>query len=118
MRIVPCISGIGLCCPSPLHLVRHYLDRFGIEQGQVVLDPFCGTGTTLVECKKLGIRSVGLEPNPIAHFASAIKTSWDVDTDGLLEHALLVADRALPLCVKMGSLRRTRRCVSARINCR
>jgi len=70
------------------------LDRFGIEQDQVVLDPFCGTGTTLVECKKLGIRSVGLEPNPIAHFASAVKTSWDVDTDGLLEHALLVADRA------------------------
>lgn len=78
----------------PPHLVRHYLDKFGVKPGQVVLDPFCGTGTTLVECKKRRIRSIGLEPNPVAHFASAVKTSWDVDTDGLLEHARTVAKQA------------------------
>src|SRR5437660_4895122 len=45
----------------PPHLVRDYLTRFGIGPEMVVLDPFCGTGTTLVECKKLGIESVGIE---------------------------------------------------------
>ena len=78
----------------PPHLVRHYLDKFGVKRSQVVLDPFCGTGTTLVECKKLGIESVGLEANPVAHFASSVKTSWDVDPVGLMEHALSVAERA------------------------
>src|SRR6266704_4971271 len=34
----------------PPHLVRDYLDRFAIGPCNVVLDPFCGAGTTLVEC--------------------------------------------------------------------
>jgi len=54
----------------PPHLVRDYLQRFGITASHRVLDPFCGTGTTLVECKKLGIPSVGVEANPMACFAS------------------------------------------------
>ena len=32
----------------PPHLVRQYLDRFGLEVGASVLDPFCGTGTRAV----------------------------------------------------------------------
>ncbi|MCS6840042.1 MAG: hypothetical protein NZ701_04610, partial [Roseiflexus sp.] len=35
----------------PPHLVRDYVERFGIRRQHRVLDPFCGTGTTLVECK-------------------------------------------------------------------
>ncbi|HEV7737409.1 MAG TPA: DNA methyltransferase [Chlamydiales bacterium] len=60
----------------PPHLVRDYLEKFGIGPEQRVLDPFCGTGTTLVECKKLGIESLGIEANPIAHFASTVKLNW------------------------------------------
>ena len=48
----------------PPRLVREYLQRFGIRPEQQVLDPFCGTGTIVVECKKLGIASVGTEPMP------------------------------------------------------
>lgn len=77
----------------PPHLVRDYLERFGIARDQVVLDPFCGTGTTLVECKKHGIRSIGVEPNPMAHFASQTKVSWDLDPGGLLDHAESIARR-------------------------
>lgn len=60
----------------PPHLVREYLARFGVDSKQRVLDPFCGTGTTLVECKKLGIPSAGIERNPMAWFASRVKISW------------------------------------------
>lgn len=56
----------------PPHLVRDYLNRFAVTADQSVLDPFCGTGTTPVECKKLGIRAVGLEATPMAHFASQV----------------------------------------------
>lgn len=78
----------------PPHLVRNYLQRFGIGSDHTVLDPFCGTGTTIVECKKLGIPSVGVEANPFAHFASAVKTDWSPDPDGLLKHAREVAGLA------------------------
>ncbi len=78
----------------PPHLVRHYLDRFGVGDGARVLDPFCGTGTTLVECKKLGVESVGIEAHPMTHFASSVKVDWTPDPDGLMEHAREVAKAA------------------------
>lgn len=65
-----------------------------MKPGQTVLDPFCGTGTTLVECKKLGISSVGIEAHPMPHFASRVKTDWHVDAEGLLQHANSVAKAA------------------------
>ena len=49
----------------PPHLVREYVRRFGIDGGKRILDPFCGTGTTLVERRKLGVPSVGIESNPM-----------------------------------------------------
>ena len=78
----------------PPHLVRDYLERLGATRGDHVLDPFCGTGTTLVECKKQGFASVGLERNPMAHFASSVKVDWSVDPDALNCYSEEVADAA------------------------
>ncbi len=78
----------------PPHLVRDYLARFGISERHTVLDPFCGTGTVLVEAKKLGISSVGIEANPMAYFASRVKVDWTPDPDGLIRHARSVARSA------------------------
>ncbi len=79
----------------PPHLVRDYLQRFSVTNTDCVLDPFCGTGTTLVECQKLGIHSVGIEANPMTHFASAVKVDWSPDPDGLLESSCRIADMAV-----------------------
>ena len=79
----------------PSHLVRDYLDRLGVDSTQRVLDPFCGTGTTLVECKKLGIPCVGIERNPMAGFASRTKLDWSVDPEKLVSHAKAIADQVL-----------------------
>jgi SAM-dependent methyltransferase len=78
----------------PPHLVRDYLAKFDLSRDRVVLDPFCGTGTTLVECKKLGFASFGIEANPMPCFASRVKTDWEVDPASLFEHAREVAERA------------------------
>lgn len=78
----------------PPHLVQDYVHRFSLDSSKCVLDPFAGTGTTLVECKKLIIPSVGIEANPMAHFASQVKTNWSTDPDGMVEHCALVAESA------------------------
>ena len=78
----------------PPHLVRDYAEQFGLGERDLVLDPFCGTGTTPVECRKVGVRGLGIEANRVAHFAAATKVKWDVDPDGLIEHAERVAERA------------------------
>lgn len=66
----------------PPHLVRQYLERFNLTSQSQVLDPFCGTGTTLVECKKPGIPSTGIEANAAVHFAACTKTNWSVSPTG------------------------------------
>ena len=86
----------------PSHLVRDCLRAFGVSASMRVLDPFCGTGTTLVECKKLGIPSVGIEGNPVAGFASRVKVDWGVDPSRLRAHARGVADCALEVLGREG----------------
>ncbi len=75
-------------------MVRDYLSKFNAGKRDVVLDPFCGTGTTLVECKKLGIESYGIEPNPFAHFACITKVNWDPNPAKLIQHSEIIADDA------------------------
>jgi len=78
----------------PPHLVREYVTRLGVDDSMRVLDPFCGTGTTVAECKKLGIASVGIEATPMAFLASRTKVNWSPDPDELVSHADSVGERA------------------------
>jgi hypothetical protein len=79
----------------PPSLVRDYLEALDLRPGERVLDPFSGTGTTLVECKKRGVASVGIEANPLAHFAGETKLDWSPEPSGLLRHAERIAHEAL-----------------------
>jgi len=76
----------------PPHLVREYINRFELGANACVLDPFCETGTTIVECKKIRIASVGVEAHPMSHFASATKIDWSPDPDKLETIAAALAE--------------------------
>jgi DNA modification methylase len=67
----------------PPHLVQYYLSKFDIQPTQIVLDPFCGTGTTPVECMKSGIPYYGIEANRMAYFASTVKTNLNLESSSL-----------------------------------
>ena len=79
----------------PPHLVRDYLQRFDLGRRARVLDPFCGTGTTVVECKKLCFASVGIEAHPMSHFAGQTKLDWSLDADRFEQTAMRIAEAAL-----------------------
>jgi hypothetical protein len=71
----------------PPHLVQKYVYEFNLNSSHRLLDPFCGTGTTVVEGKKLGISSTGIEANPMAWFAGSVKLDWTPDPVKLLDSA-------------------------------
>lgn len=86
----------------PPHLVQTYLQRFGVGSFDTVLDPFCGTGTTLVECKKSGISSVGIESHPMARFASGVKVDWSISSGRLRQYAEAVGSSARVALAQQG----------------
>jgi hypothetical protein len=55
-------------------LVRNLIGAF-TKPGDLVLDPFMGGGTTLVEALAAGRRSVGVDINPLAVFVAQTKTT-------------------------------------------
>jgi DNA modification methylase len=69
------------------HFVADSCEKLGVSPGNLVLDPFCGTGTTLVECKKRSINSIGIEANPALALISRVKTTWTIRPDRLLGRA-------------------------------
>lgn len=80
----------------PDHLVRDLLDHLDVRPGDTVLDPFVGTGTTLIECKKRGVHSIGLDTNPFTAFASRVKTNWDIDLMRFDQRVEIVLNMARP----------------------
>lgn len=54
-------------------VARAILNVFGAKPGVRVLDPFCGSGTTLVECAHLGAAGFGYDVNPMAVFVANTK---------------------------------------------
>lgn len=66
-------------------LVSAFLDLFNIGEGDEVLDPFGGVGTTVVEAKKKGATAHGVEVHPFISWVAEQKTNWDIDISELQE---------------------------------
>jgi len=63
--------------------------------GKVILDPFMGGGTTVVEALRLGCKVIGIDLNPVAWFI--VKTEVEpVDLDALRATFERLANRSVP----------------------
>jgi len=60
--------------PARLHpeTASRLVDRFSPPDGRV-LDPFCGSGTVLVEARRLGRQAFGIDANPLAVALATLK---------------------------------------------
>jgi len=61
-------------------LVFLLAETWGLGEGDLVLDPFVGCGTTPLACKQLGVDGIGYDVHPIMLFASRVKLrDYDVE---------------------------------------
>jgi len=60
-------------CPKPVALFSHLIKHLA---GQVIYEPFCGSGTTLVACQNLGRKGRGIEISP-AYCAVTLRRMQD-----------------------------------------
>ncbi|MCP1339400.1 site-specific DNA-methyltransferase [Idiomarina sp. M1R2S28] len=68
----------------PIHRWFRYREGYSIElvksmlselpKNSVILDPFCGAGTTLLAAKELGMKAIGLDVNPMSVLIAKVKT--------------------------------------------
>lgn len=65
--------------PYPARMIpqvaRKLIDMYSKNSKDVCIDPYCGSGTVLVESKLNGIRSIGVDLNPLAVLISKVKTT-------------------------------------------
>lgn len=65
-------------------VVKALFNIFGLQQHDQVLDPFCGSGTSLVEAAIGGLRATGTDINPLAVFiANAKITALTIEWESL-----------------------------------
>jgi DNA modification methylase len=57
------VEGFGHPAAYPINLVKRHIQTWSVE-GDLVLDPFSGSGTTAKAAKELGRRFLGFEINP------------------------------------------------------
>jgi SAM-dependent methyltransferase len=95
--------------PARLHPVTaSRLVRSLSAEGATVLDPFCGSGTVLVEAAIAGRRGVGTDLNPLAVKLATLKTT---PLDATTREALVAAARSVAL---LADERRKRRAGATR----
>jgi DNA modification methylase len=55
-------------------MVKAIINWMGLKKGDVLLDPFAGSGTALIESKLVGVNSVGVDIDPLCILMSKVKT--------------------------------------------
>jgi len=63
--------------------VADVIARENLPRGSTVLDPFAGSGTTLVEARRAGHRALGCELMPPAALAARVKTRFETSPTAL-----------------------------------
>lgn len=55
-------------------MIRALLNIIGLKEGDIVLDPFSGSGTTALEAQLLGINFIGIDISPLCVIQGRVKT--------------------------------------------
>jgi len=55
-------------------MIRALLNIIGLKEGDIVFEPFSGSGTTALEAQLLGINFIGIDISPLCVLQGKVKT--------------------------------------------
>lgn len=67
----------------PHSFIDDSINKYKLDKKFKILDPFVGSGTTLIEAKLKGFNSIGFDVNPVMTFVANAKLNWNIDTHDL-----------------------------------
>lgn len=79
----------------PYSLIEDKIREYKIKHDSLVVDPFVGSGTTLVSANMFHCNSVGFDANPLMTFISEVKTTWDIDLTLYKKQVIKIAKQFL-----------------------
>ena len=63
-------------------LIKALINIIGIKEGETILDPMCGSGTTNIEAALMGINSYAIDLSPFCQFMTRVKyNSLSIDIE-------------------------------------
>lgn len=65
--------------------VSEPIEKYKVSKKYYVMDPYAGSGTTLIQSRLDGYKSIGLDVNPVMVFISNVKLGWSVATKELIK---------------------------------
>lgn len=74
-------------------LVREMLSKLQCAKSEVVLDPFSGASTTLIESAFEGHDSYGFEINPFLYWVGKTSVNWEIDPESLKDDLTKIIDQ-------------------------
>ncbi|MHA2225688.1 MAG: DNA methyltransferase [Candidatus Hodarchaeales archaeon] len=95
-RITPINEALPTSGHSPMYVmhkffarkqedvIREYIQSYSTE-GEIVLDPFCGSGVIVGEALRLGRRTVGVDINPVSIFITRNTIKYSLNIENIVE---------------------------------
>jgi len=63
----------------PFQLIEEKIKEYQLPEKSLIVEPFAGSGTTLIAANFFKCNSIGFDANPLMCFISEIKTNFEVD---------------------------------------
>jgi DNA modification methylase len=67
-------------------LVEEKIKQYNLNKNHWVFDPFVGSGTTSIECKRNHINSFGIEAHPFVGWIAQKKINWEIDLNLIADY--------------------------------
>jgi len=68
-------------------MIKGLINYINLRQDEILLDPFMGSGTTIVVAKEMGLKSIGLDLNPFCCFLASMKCDcFDINLNDIKDH--------------------------------